>query len=231
MPPKTRQDWRGAVIGMVMGDGSLYRNQLRNGQPTGDYKIDIGHGDKQFGYLLHKKGIVNQIFDYDIPITEKIVQNKYLLCRFVSRTHPRLSTIGKEIYINGKKRITSWVLDNITDEGMAYWYMDDGCLYKRKNRPNNFTTILAVNGFLEEDVDRMLIWLNEKYQSQFKKNKHVTSGYDIRGGITKTFNFLDAMKPYRVPCLDYKFEYNMPYRTGYYSTLRQQTVDDDIART
>jgi len=95
---------------MVMGDASLYRNRLRNGDASGDYKLDIGHSIKQYDYLVHKRDIVNALFNYPIPINHKQVAAKkggktYPIVKFCTRVHPRLTQIAKHCYIDGKKRI------------------------------------------------------------------------------------------------------------------------------
>jgi hypothetical protein len=221
MSQQKRRDWRGSVIGMAMGDGGLYQNPFRDGSRQGNYKLDIAHCAKQLEYLKHKKEIVNQIFEYDIPIREKIVTNKqtgktYMAYRLLTRTHSRISFIAKNIYIDGKKRITDWVLDNITDEGVAYWWMDDGCVHldKRPDR-NGGQIIWALYGFPEEDVAKLRDWIATKYDVHLNLLKHMHGGPYLKRGMSEGRKLLDALREYSVPCMDYKFNIGQFVRPFY----------------
>jgi hypothetical protein len=129
----TRKNVRGAIIGMVLGDGSLYQNPYRDGSKRGNYKLSIAHSIKQSDYLSHKREIINTMFDYELPIKTcthtaiKDSSKKYPVVRLQTRVHPRLTFIAKRMYDSErKKRISDWVLNNISLEGLAYWWMDDG---------------------------------------------------------------------------------------------------------
>ncbi len=221
MSHQKRRDWRGAIIGMVMGDGSLYQNTYRDGYRDGNYKLDIGHSEKQIGYLEYKRQIVNQIFDYTIPITKKIVilkanNKKYVVFKFATRVHSRLSFIGKNIYINKKKRITDWVLNNITDEGLAYWWMDDGCLHwdKRENHGGG-QIIWALQGFPKEDVEKLRLFLIDRFNCSLNLLQHCKSGYYLKRGISEGQKMLIKLKPYSIACMDYKFDLHNHIRPYY----------------
>ena len=224
---------------MTMGDGSLYCNTLRNGNPCGNYKMDIAHCFAQEPYLNHKRDIVNEIFDYDIPITTKHITNnrtgkKYMARKFATRTHSRLSFIAKNIYIDGKKRITDWVLDNITTEGLAYWWMDDGCLHmdKRENHGGG-RIIWGLYGFPTEDVIKFQQWLDANVGVNLRLHFHQSGGPFLQRGISEGVKLLDSLKEYSVPCMDYKFDVGCHKRPYYnlmsscYST-GHPIKDDDI---
>lgn len=211
-----RKDWRGAIIGMAMGDGSLYK-----GNANINYVFDIGHCEKQIGYLAWKKQIANEIFDYEIPITEKLVtagssDKKYKVFKFTTRTHSRLSFIAKKLYIDKKKRITDWALNNITDEGLAYWWMDDGCLHwdKRSNRGGG-QLIWALQCFPLEDVEKFRLFLINRFDCTFNLLKHCKGGYYLKRGVSEGKKMLIKLKPYSVACMDYKFDLRNHVRPYY----------------
>lgn len=237
MSHQKRKDWRGAIIGMVMGDGSLYKNHENI-----NYKLDISHCERQLGYLAWKKEIANKIFDYQIPITEKIITNKsngkkYLSFHFATRIHSRLSFIARNIYINKQKRITDWVLENITDEGLAYWWMDDGCLHweKRKDRSGG-QAIWSLYGFPKEDVEKFRIFLINRFGCELNLLQHCKGGYYLKRGISEAVKFLIPLKQYSVACMDYKFDLRNHVRPYYnlksicYSADHPDK-DDDIVHT
>lgn len=211
-----RDEWRGAVIGMVLGDASLYRNRLRDGSPSGHYKFDVAHCERQRPYLEHKREILQSIFDYEIPIVQHRVHLKrtgktYNAWKFATRVHPRLSFIGERMY-QPLKRITPWALDNLTDRGMAYWWMDDGCLHKRvaKQRDGVGTypvsiAILGVYGFPLQDVKLLRDYIADVYGTTFNLNQHRNGGMSLRLGGKKAAPFLNRLSPYAAPCMAYKF--------------------------
>lgn len=226
---KRRKDIRGAIIGMVMGDASLYRNYLRNGDASGNHKISIAHSVKQREYLEHKAGVIQPLFDYPLPISESSATAKrggkrYPVVRLQTRVHPRLSQIATNICEYGdrgqvkQKRINDYVLNNITLEGLAYWWMDDGHLQidKRPDHGGGWG-VWGLYGFPKEDVEKLRDWIEENFDCSLNVRQHVKGGYFLRRGISELRKFLDPLKPYATPDMEYKFEYPSPRRGGYYN--------------
>lgn len=217
-PKRTRKEVRGAIIGMVMGDASLYRNLLRNKQPCGHYKLDIAHCIRQEHYLRHKLEIVSDIFDYDIPVTHRNNTAKkfgktYPVVKFCTRVHPRLSFIAKRCYIDGKKRITPWVLDNLTLEGMALWYMDDGHLRVRK--PYGGEVMLGTYGFPRTDVELLQKYIMDKFDVALRLGRNAKMnrkdpeyGWYLGRGISEGRHLLDQLSDFQTPDMAYKFDYS-----------------------
>lgn len=222
MPHPKRIDIRGAIIGMALGDGSLYRNKYRNGQYGGNYKLDIAHSHRQVEYLKWKLDIVQNLFEYEIPITEKKVLDKYRAFKFCTRVHPRLSFIAKNILVDGKRRITDWALDNITDEGFAIWYMDDGHF---RNRKRNSEVHLGTYAFPKGDVEKLRDWIAERYGAEFRLSRNCKydgdRGWYLWRGISEGHKLLEALKPYTAPGMEYKFAYS--FKRGPYN-LRTNTA-------
>lgn len=226
---KRRKDIRGAIIGMVMGDASLYRNYLRNGDASGNHKISIAHSVKQREYLEHKAGVIQPLFDYPLPISESSATAKrggkrYPVVRLQTRVHPRLSQIANNICEYGdrgqvkQKRINDYVLNNITLEGLAYWWMDDGHLQidKRPGHGGGWG-VWGLYGFPKEDVEKLRDWIEENFDCSLNVCQHVKGGYFLRRGISELRKLLDQLKPYATPDMAYKFEYPEPRRNGYYN--------------
>jgi LAGLIDADG DNA endonuclease family len=224
MQPKeeiTRRDLRGAIIGMVLGDGSLYRNKFRDGQYGGNYKLDVAHSLRQLPYLEYKRDIVNRMFDYQIPITYRFVSSgnwkQYPVVKFATRTHSRLSFIGDRLYVDGKKRITDYALDNLTDEGMAYWWMDDGCLSINKAPRSGGQVIHGTYGFPKDDVCKLRDWIASRYGCVLNLVEHCKGGWCLRRGISEGMKMLEVLRPYSVPVMSYKFDYERGFLRGPYS--------------
>ena len=215
-PKRTRKEIRGAVIGMVLGDGSLYRNRLRDGRPCGRYKLSISHSLRQREYLAHKTGIVQPLFDYELPIVAELHTAEkggktYPCFRMATRVHPRFSFVAKRIFVDGEKRITQWALDNITLEGLALWWMDDGCLHRSK-RDGGGALIWGAYDFPKEDLELFQRWLHEKFGVAFSLLQHSKGGWYLRRGLSACIPLLEAMSPFSAPGMGYKFEYHSAFK-------------------
>jgi len=225
---KTRKEIQGAIIGMVMGDASLYRNRLRNGDASGRHKISIAHSVKQRQYLEHKTGVIQPMFEY--PLEVKLSTSKarkggreYPVVRMQTRVHPRLTQIAKKIYEHDdrgqvvQKRITDWVLDNLTPEGLAYWWMDDGHLQidKRPNHGGGWG-VWGLYGFPKDDVEKLQEWVGDMYGCQLNLRQHVKGGYFLKRGVSELRKMLDPIKEYSTQDMRYKFDYPAPRRGSYY---------------
>lgn len=208
-PKRTRKETRGAIIGMVLGDGSLYQNTFRDGSKKGNFKLSIAHSIRQHDYLKHKKEIVSDLFHYDIPIniTTHSAGNgkKYPVVRLQTRVNSRLTFIAKRMYHDRKKRITPWVLENITTEGLALWWMDDGCLHINKRPRTGGFLVWGTYGFPKEDVELFQNWLKDKYNICLRMTQHKKSGgWYLRRGLSEALKLTELIRNYAVPSMAYK---------------------------
>lgn len=205
---------------MVLGDSSLYQNPYRDGVPRGNYKMNVSHSRRQADYLRWKRDVINAIFHYRIPVRPTVVKLKngkeYAAVRMQTRTHSRLTFIAKRIYVDRKKRITPWALQNITLEGLAYWWMDDGSLHLNTTGKGG-VVIWGVYGYPLEDVEFFQSWLIDKFDIHLNINKHHKSGWSLRRGISEGHKICDLLLPYAVPSMRFKFEWQKGFskRTPY----------------
>jgi hypothetical protein len=229
---RTRRELRGAIIGMAMGDGSLYQGCLRDGRKSGGYVLDIGHSAKQAAYLEAKRDIVNDLFDYVLPIRARVITHKatgksYPAVRVTTRVHPRFKFIARRIYVDGRKRITPWVMDNITVEGLAIWWMDDGCLriYTKKTGGE---VIWGLYGFPKEDVERLQDVLVKQFnvylrlrQNSKMRDRDPNYGWYLSRGISEGRKLLDRLRDFKLPAMDYKFDYERGFHARPFYSLPQ----------
>jgi len=211
-PKRTRKEWRGAIIGMVLGDSSLIQPKHRDGIRRGNYLLDMSHSRRQKEYLEFKRDILNEIFEYHIPVrditvTIKKIGKSYPASRVFTRVHSRFKMIAKNIYINGKKRITPWALDNITDEGLAIWWMDDGCMHydPRPDHGGGFC-VWGTYGFQKEEVQLFQDWLKNTYGISLRLSLNKKSGgWYLRRGMSEAVKLNDICRQYAHPSMLYKF--------------------------
>lgn len=221
-PKRTRREVRGAIIGMVMGDGSLYRGRLRNGDPSGHYLMSISHNGQYREYLEHKTKIVNELFGYPLKVRDRVIRNQtgktFPVVRMDTRTSPRLTFIARRCYVDGAKRITPWVIENVSIEGLAYWWMDDGHL--RIRPPHGGELMLGTYGFPRVDVERLQQCLAARFDIHFgigrnrkMNDRNPDYGFYLRRGLSHGLKFLDLIAPYAHPSMRHKFDYRAGFTT------------------
>lgn len=230
----TRRERRSAIVGMLMGDASLYRHYSPNGNYTGSASISIAHSAKQREYLLWKMSILQPMFGYELRIqetTNKCQNGKtYPVARLTTRVNPQLTRLHKLIYVPttgkyGRKHVTPQILDMLDDRAVAIWYQDDGCLSKTVGR--GATVIFATNNFTLAENELIREWLFERYGVMFNINEQTQSGtYNLRRGISDAHLLLDAIKPYVVPTLQYKVDYPTPKRAWYSLSKRPAPLEN-----
>ena len=133
---------RGILIGMVLGDGCLnVSGTTKNGLPS--VTLRIKHSVKQIEYAEHKADLLQSTLGRKRPEVHHFENNGYPGVR-LSKTDPYLRILRMRMYQNGKKHITRKLLDMLTDQGLAIWWMDDGTMSMKRREGK----ICARQGFL-----------------------------------------------------------------------------------
>ena len=124
------RDKRGILVGMVLGDGCIrVRTRLKSGKyPYIQAEFRMKHSYKQRAYLEHKAELIAAMFGGSCK-----VHNTYVMLKGVrheqcmmTKSAKYFRALYKVMYPGGKKTYTRRVLDYLTPQGIALWYMDDG---------------------------------------------------------------------------------------------------------
>ncbi|MBU4245796.1 MAG: hypothetical protein KKE71_02025 [Nanoarchaeota archaeon] len=116
------EDCKQVLLGSLLGDGSLSHGNGTN------YYLEETHSSKQRDYLIWKDKIL-KIFGCKLKDKEYMnykLNKKYPQVIIKTSSLPLLSEYHKIFYFDRKKRITSEILDQINELGLAVWYLDDG---------------------------------------------------------------------------------------------------------
>lgn len=122
------------LLGMLLGDGCLKTKThvKQDGSISKYYEYVIAHSVKQEEYLEYKKSLFHSAVGGKLP---KTVREPRTDSKRFSRCHKSFRLLHKLLYSNNdKKYFTRKVLDYLTPETIAIWYMDDGCLTCNKNK-------------------------------------------------------------------------------------------------
>lgn len=162
---------RGAIIGMVMGDGCIrirkrYEERRKEQAQT---LFQCSHSIKQLPYAQHKADRLNQILGgrakmsfYDVKLKGHEA-TPYRMCRFV-KVNKYFQHLRDWLYVDGKKVITKRMLDWLTLEGLAYLYFDDGNADWWKRNDGSITSVQVSIAICRpvHECDMFLGWLEQK---------------------------------------------------------------------
>jgi|TARA_R100001530_G_scaffold51081_1_gene37927 hypothetical protein len=166
---------RGVIIGMALGDGHIQvRQRLGQGKyPYESRTMRVLHGESQRLYVEWKaKRLGWALGGRQINVTK--VKNgpggRYSAYQF-GVSHPYFGQVKRWLYPGGQKRLSGQVLDMLTPEGIAIWYMDDGHARRNTNKDGRVTSVATNIATMcsEEEVEQVIQWFIENHGIAFKK--------------------------------------------------------------
>jgi recombination protein RecA len=125
-----KQELKGAVIGMVIGDGSLAlpatsKNGISRHGASKNARLSVAHAEKSLDYLNWKRKMLEEITS--VRMDDYIGGfNQTKTIRISSMCHPFYTKLWERLYYNGRKTLDEHCLKMLTDIGLAIIYMDDG---------------------------------------------------------------------------------------------------------
>jgi len=182
------------ILGTLLGDGCLTKKQTEK-----NYALIIAHSVKQKEYLWWKIEEISNLFTMQI----QFYRNHYgETLSIQSYHHPFFTELHKRFYSNGKKRVTEEILDELTPLSLAVWYMDDGTfrIDKRNKYYSRGEARLSTQGFDNESLEKIKKYFKEVWDIETTIQKEKT----IRFGADNVGKFLDIVRPYIIPSMQYK---------------------------
>lgn len=113
----TSLEYKGAIIGMVLGDGYIGEHGFKTSSISQEY-------------IKMKERILQQLTATSIYKDEKRTGSfgKKPLYELRGRQHPLYQKFRMRFYPNGRKQVSEYVLKTLNSLGLLFWYLDDGCL-------------------------------------------------------------------------------------------------------
>jgi len=185
----------GTLYGTLLGDATLPyippgRYQYKNGRnkcgKDGTCYVRIKHAENQKALVEHKhefmKEVAGEIF------TQK-VENAQDAYGFYTKTSPLWQPLFHELYTGARetvnkagrtqhfKRVTRSILDKVTDRGLAWWVMDDGCYSHYGHYGKGFFR-LSTQGYTFEENELIKMWFKDKYNVKASLNRDKRKGFN-----------------------------------------------------
>lgn len=211
MKTKITKESRNLLIGMLLGDGTICSNNV--------YKLC--HSIEQEDYLkwkiklLNKNGIRNNGLKYytsscGYNIGKTVCYTQLNIIPFI-KVLRRVCYKGKKIIGNRK------LLNRLSAQEIAIWYMDDGHINIRVNhgKPCGFYIKISTCE-PKSEVQAIIDYFREVWNINFymiHEGKKEDS-YSLCCGTKEGLKFIDIIKPYvsQVPSMIHKITYDLTQR-------------------
>ena len=197
-----RKEEKSILIGACIGDGYLWKDPNSK-----SVSLVLKHSINQKEYLLHKVNMLRSILGGSENKIVEFNNSGYLGIR-LSKSSKYFRIIRKWLYKNNKKSITKILLNKLTPQAIAIWWMDDGSMYKKLNKTTKkikgLEGILSTYTSLQEN-QIIVDFFKEKYDIEFNIVKSKQS-YRLRLNTTNCKKLAELIKPYIIESMSYKIQ-------------------------
>jgi len=186
------------IIGTLLGDGSL------SIKPYGQISYSTSHGLEQRDYLKHISSVLRVNWHKYVKNENSYSAGKdYYKLNYYNKYE--LLKIAKFVLANKRKTITKEWCDQLTAEGLAYWFMDDG---SSCNSGSSISVEFSTLSFTLREINMLRDMLFIKFGIYTTIRKHGNDGYGrvISLRQISVNRFMDLIEPYIVDCLKYKIK-------------------------
>lgn len=194
-----REDVLPLIYGMLLGDSHIYIDK-RN---KSNLKIGFTQGEKQLDYLKYKHDTLSSAAKI-YRKGEGSLLNRTSVFGFMLESDSTIDKWVRQVCMeNGKKKVTRTLTDALTEESLAFWYMDDGNLSYRCD--DKFSPRIRINtqGFSFEENELLCDMLRNRFGVDCKVR--LERGYYLIYVTTEgTKKFLEMVTPYMCKSMGYK---------------------------
>lgn len=190
----------GRIYGTVLGDSSIMYAHPESTSP----RLISNHSSKQQAYAEHKAGLLPSL-----QIKGRLSKNGgYGDYNWVStsRTHPGLVEVLRVVRpMGGGIWVSNDWLERISDEGLCWWYMDDGSAHfsKAAGGRHHSNVHLHTEGYTEEECEVIRCWLKRKgFNTSLSAYR---SFFAVRLSRQSGREFIELLRPWAAACMAYKF--------------------------
>jgi len=199
------------IIGSLLGDARLECRSIGVRSPI-TARFRVHHGFKQKRYVFWKYEVLKDLTLKE-PRESSWVNPKRDLHEiswyFHTKSTEDLGFLHSLFYKDGVKIFPEEVFELLNPNVLAVWFMDDGS-------HNGTGLTINTHGFSMEEQLKIVEYLNEnhKIHSHLVKDR---SKFKIAIGMHDMDKFIDVIKPYVIPTMNYKIVYprnDLSVKTG-----------------
>ena len=210
MKTKINKESRNLLIGLLLGNGTISNN----------YVFKLSHCEQQRDYLewkikllgnngIRANGIKEYISTCGYNSGKKVLYTQLSIIPFI-KVLRRVFYRPKKILGNRK------LLNRLSAQESAIWYMDVGCINirKSKNKIHGFYIRIATC-LPEKELQVIIDYFKEVWNISFYKISEGKGTYSLCCGTKEGIKFINIVKPYvqQVPSMIHKIQYNLSQRT------------------
>lgn len=191
------------VYGSLLGDACLCRSVMKSnktGRRLEIFKLLFSHSKKQLAYLKHKRSIIG-----GSAIGTRQSGLGSTIYHFAFSHTPTLRQVASVCHDRShKKKVSDTWLSKIDWPALAFWYQDDGFFIFSHGRP---LLTFCTNSFSYAELTKLQSLLlrfgldtrrvkttNGRPRARMLSSRHAS----------QALIFLRRIKPYVVPCMEYK---------------------------
>lgn len=221
---------RDLLIACSLGDGCI--NKL--GQ------LMFNHSWKQYEYSMWKYKLLKKNGIKLGKISRFEGSNGYLKYTIQYRYRTSVTMFNKVLrrvmYDGSSKQYKLKLLNRLSPQGLAIWFMDDGALLRRKYKGQYKGFYLRMSTYCSsEQADEIIKYFNTKWDIYPTKIcEHSKNNlYTINFGAKEGKKLIEIIKPYMCPSLMYKVIYDIEELKKYYNVqevseiLMKGTLESD----
>lgn len=188
-----------ASIGLIFGDASL---RTQNKGRT--YRIQFEWNNKSYVdhvYKLFDEWVLSKPHK-KIRISPK--GNQIITWGFQTLSHNAFNPLAELFIINNKKGFSDSLIKNeLTDRGLAYWFMDDGGKLDYNKNSTNKSIVLNTQSFTDLEVEKMLQELSDKFKLNCEIRSNKGKKIIVLNSVSY-FIFKNLVDPYLIHEMKYK---------------------------
>lgn len=204
-------DKRAVLIGMALGDGYI-QVRTRPGRGTESRSIRVLHGADQRAYCEWKAERLGWALGCRPPRVTQVENGpggRYVAYQ-LTKDHAYFGQLRRWLYPHGEKLITRRVLDMLTPEGLAIWYMDDGHARRNFNQKGFVSSVSTNIATMCSEVEAAVTadWFKARFDLEFKLRCKKTASPDkqfyIECNTAGSRKFASIIAPHVPTCMLYK---------------------------
>lgn len=197
------------LIALAIGDGYICKDSYSKSA-----SLVITHSTKQEEFIKYKRDLLHSLVGGNLPKLHYFNNNNYPGVRF-TKASKYFRVLRRWLYPNGMKKISRFLLDKLTLEAIAIWYMDDGGLSPRVREGKIHGYELFLNTHISKEENQIIIdYFKETWGVQFHQVKNKGS-YRLRMGTREIRVFLPMLQEFIIPSMTYKSTMVAPQIRGF----------------